>query len=241
MADEATALKRIETWLEKHPDSFITFSGGKDSTVVLYLLKQIQAKPKIAFFDSGLLFKQTYEFVKNIQEWWGVDVTYIVTNPAPLEVFRDSGMFEPGKEKRDMNVRKVLIENYLEEARRHFETPYSIYGLRADESKARRILLHKTKGIVYSHNRKKEVTSGSLAPIWDWSTQEVNRFILDNRIPLNTAYRRLRELGVAADKRRTGVVLGDGIHLGDWAINYQVDPSLGKTIESYFPMLQSFR
>lgn len=241
MADEALALQRIESWLERHPDSFITFSGGKDSTVVLYLLKQIQAKPKIAFFDSGLLFRQTYDFVKNIQKWWDVEVTYIVTNPSPLEVFRDSGMFEPGKEKRKMNVRKVLIENYLDEARRHFETPYSIYGLRADESNARRILMRKTQGIVYSHNRKKEVTSGSLAPIWDWSTPEVNRFILDKRIPLNLAYKRLRELGVPADKRRTGVVLGDGIHLGDWAINYQVDPSLGKTIESYFPMLQSFR
>ena len=242
MADKSVeALQRIERWLEEHPDSFVTFSGGKDSTVVLHLLKQVQPNPRIAFFDSGLLFKQTYSFVKLIQKRWNVEVSYITTSPSPLDVFEDSGLWEPGKEKRSVNVRRVLIDNYLDKAREHFDTCYSIYGLHADESEARRFLLNRTKGYVYTHDRKGNRKSGSLAPIWDWTTKDVNSYIVQNKLPLNTAYRKLRELGVPADRRRTGVVLGDGIHLGDWAMNYQVDPSLGNVIESRFPMLQGFR
>lgn len=234
------ALSRIEDWLEKHPEAFLTFSGGKDSTVLLHLLKQVQPDPKIAFFDTGFLYHQTYDFLKNIQKWWDVEIMYVTTNPAPLEVFKESGYWNIGQEKKKLDMKQVLIENYLEEAQNYFNSKYSLYGLRADESEARNILLRKNKGIVTRHT-KGEFRDSSIAPIWDWRTKEVNRYIIENKIPLNTAYRKLRELGVPSDKRRTGVVLGEGIHLGDWAINYQVDPGLGKMLETHFPMLKDFR
>lgn len=234
------ALARIEKFVQEHPNVFLTFSGGKDSTVVLHLLRQVQADPKIAFFDTGFLYRQTYDFVKMIQEEWNVDITYIFTNPTPLEIIKRSGHWEHGVEKRNLDLKKLLIDNYLEKAQEHFDSKYSIYGLRADESKHRKILLNKTQGLVV-RSPKGVFKDASLAPIWDWTTKEVNQYILQNRVPLNAAYRRLRELGIPADKRRTGVVLGDGLHLGDWAINYQVDPGLGKLLESHLPMLREYR
>lgn len=240
MTPEQSALERIEQWLDKHPESFLTFSGGKDSTVVLHLLKKVLPNPRIAFFDSGLLFRQTYDYIRNIQEWWDVDIVYITTSPSPLEVFKESGYWELGKPKQKLDMKKVLIDNYLEEAKRHFDSKYSLYGLRAEESTARNIILRKGQGVVTRHT-KGELRDSALSPIWDWRTHDINRYLIDNKIPLNTAYRKLRELGVPSSKRRTGVVLSDGIHLGDWAVNYQVDPSLGKLLESHFPLLQDFR
>lgn len=240
MTTTRDALNRIESWQKDHPEAFLTFSGGKDSTVVLHLLKQVNLNPRIAFFDSGLLFHQTYDFVRNIQEWWDVEITYITTTPAPLDIFKESGYWELGKPKTKLDMKKVLIDNYLEEAQRHFDSKYSIYGLRAEESTARNIVLRKNQGTVTRHIEG-EFRDSVIAPIWDWRTADVNRYIIENKIPLNTAYKRLRELGVPSHKRRTGVVLSDGIHLGDWALNYQVDPSLGKLLESHFPLLQDFR
>lgn len=237
---EDRALERITAWMEEHPDSFLTFSGGKDSTVLLHLLKRVDPSPKVCFFDSGLLYRQTYEFVENIQKWWGVDVTTIRTNPPPLELLKESGAWTPGAPKLRLDVKRLLIDNYLDAARAHYETIYSLYGLRGEESAGRRMLMARTKGVVTNH-RKGELVGVSLAPMWDWTTLDVNSYVLKHKVPLNTAYRRLRELGVPSAKRRTGVVLGDGIHLGDWAMNYQVDPALGKVIESHLPMLAKFR
>lgn len=208
--------------------------------MVLDLVRQVTSTPKIAFFDTGLLYRQTYQFVKNIQKWWQLDIAYITTTPAPLDVMIESGIWAHGTEKKTLNMRRLLIDNYLEKSQQHFESIYSIYGLRAEESEGRKYILHKHKGIVTRY-KKSQIKDASMSPIWDWNTQEINDYILTNKLPLNTAYRKLRELGVPSNKRRTGVVINDGVHLGDWALNYQVDPSLGKVLETNLPLLKDFR
>lgn len=237
---KSVALKRIEQWYEEHPEAFLTFSGGKDSTVLLHLILQVNKDPKIAFFDTGFLYRQTYDFVKNIQKWWDVEVAYITTSPSPLEALKASGHWDLTAPNRSLDMKQVLVENYLEKAKEHFDSKYSLYGLRADESKARNVLMRTTRGTVVRHT-KGEFRDASRAPIWDWRGDDVNRYIINHKVPLNTAYRRLRDLRVPSKARRTGVPLGAGIHLGDWATNYQVDPGLGKMLETHFPLLKDFR
>ena len=237
---QAEGCQRIEAWLDKHPEAFLTFSGGKDSTVVLHMLKQVQDNPKIAFFDTGLLYHQTYSFMKQIQRRWNVQIASITTDPPPLDVIEASGIWEHGVDKFNFDMKKLLIDNYVEAAHEHFDTPYSIYGLRAEESAGRKYALTPGKGVV-SKGYKDGKHTESMSTIWDWSSQDINAYIIEHKVPLNSAYKKLRELGVPSNKRRTGVALSDGIHIGDWALNYEVDPSLGKLLESRLPLLRDFR
>lgn len=57
---------RIVEWYE-HWDGkvYVSFSGGKDSTVLLDLVRSIYPEVPAVFFDTGLEFPELREFVLN--------------------------------------------------------------------------------------------------------------------------------------------------------------------------------
>lgn len=65
-------LDRIREWYE-HFDGmvYISFSGGKDSTVLLHLVRSLYPDVPAVFFDTGLEYPEIREFVKTIPnvEW----------------------------------------------------------------------------------------------------------------------------------------------------------------------------
>lgn len=59
--------KRIIEWYEHHEGSvYISFSGGKDSTVLLDLVRKQYPKVPAVFSDTGLEYPEIREFVKTI-------------------------------------------------------------------------------------------------------------------------------------------------------------------------------
>lgn len=54
----------ISEWLETYPEAYISFSGGKDSTVLLDLARQVDRSVKAVFCDTGLEYPEIKEFVK---------------------------------------------------------------------------------------------------------------------------------------------------------------------------------
>lgn len=65
---EAMSLLRIEQWIRKQGVNrvYIAFSGGKDSTVLLDLVRRVCPSVPAVFVDTGLEYPEIRQFVKTI-------------------------------------------------------------------------------------------------------------------------------------------------------------------------------
>jgi 3'-phosphoadenosine 5'-phosphosulfate sulfotransferase (PAPS reductase)/FAD synthetase len=73
--------QRIKEWYEKHDGKvYISFSGGKDSTVLLDIVRKIYPDIEAVFIDTGLEYPEIKEFVKTIDN---------VTTLKPKMNFKD--------------------------------------------------------------------------------------------------------------------------------------------------------
>lgn len=61
---EATK-RRIREWLTRFPDARVSFSGGKDSTVLLHIARQVAPRIDAVFSNTGLEYPEIVEFVKS--------------------------------------------------------------------------------------------------------------------------------------------------------------------------------
>jgi len=73
---------RIDSILEKYPnrkyDCVVGFSGGRDSTYLLwYVVERLKLKPLAVFIDSGLIPEVTLNNIHNITEKLGVDLKIV--------------------------------------------------------------------------------------------------------------------------------------------------------------------
>lgn len=203
-----TLCERIADHFNRH-DGYIAFSGGKDSMVVLDLARRVDPDLPVVFFDSGLEYPETLDFIRKVADDWDLDLHRIAADPPLLDVLVDSGAWEhhvPDGAAPDLH--RILI---TEPARRAHELlgPGELWGVRADESAGRRTLYTTSgrEGVI-------ERRDGTVAygPIWNWSTGDVWSYIRRHRLPVNPLYERMRALGVPERGRRVSHLL-DGSHL----------------------------
>lgn len=79
--------ERIAAHLDTH-EGYVAFSGGKDSTVVLDLARQVDPEVPVVFFDSSLEFPETYEYVQQLAQEWCLNLRVIPAQHNLLEELR---------------------------------------------------------------------------------------------------------------------------------------------------------
>lgn len=237
-----TALAALEEWFTTYPDAYVAISGGKDSTVTLALARTVNPQVKAAFFDSGLEFPQTLAYIDRLRQRWGFDLHVFPAQPSALEVMVANGSWEHGAPKTDRDLlHQACILNPLSQAQKVLGCA-SIYGLRADESRTRLMMLSKNAGRVHSNPRPGLAEQNYLAPLWRWSFEEVYAYLGRHGIPRNPIYRELIARGVPERRARVGLLVdGWALDQGRWALTRAIAPGLASLVESYLPALADWR
>ena len=121
----AMTLRRIREWYEYWDGNvYVSFSGGKDSTVLLHLVRQYYPGVPAVFSDTGLEFPEIREFVKTVP-----NVTWL----------RPAMTFKKVIEKHGYPVISKEQAQWIERARRGDPQVIreKLYGIRPDGSRSR--------------------------------------------------------------------------------------------------------
>lgn len=232
----------LTEWLHTHERARLSWSGGKDSTVALWLTRQVRPDIPVCFFDSGLEFPQTLRYIERLAEQWDLNLHIYPAEPDILTLMEQNGSWDRYRVSIPKEMgQKVLIEEPSAKANADHGTSV-IYGLRADESRARTVLLAKTRGVVRRHSPTGDVVEEHFAPLWRWTTRELMNCVATHRIPLNPLYQQMADLGIPERRRRVGTLItADMLEAGRWVHARMLAPDLCRRVEARLPALAEFR
>lgn len=225
------ARRIIAAALAAHSPWAISFSGGKDSTVLLHLVREQVPGTMAVFVDSGAEYPETLEFVALIPN-------IITIHPAMgiLDMYRETGMFgakakTPGTHWKSGTITETMIRAPLEWGAEMYGYIGNFTGLRAEES-AGRAALSGAKRRVWRQ------ASGlwRCEPLMHFAVADVWAYIATHGLIYNAIYDRLQELGVPRERQRVASYAGGSvIGRGRWAVLKRGWPDLFNRFAAEFP------
>lgn len=156
-----------------NPKVAVAFTGGKDSTVLLHLVKRLAKEPPaVMFIDHKLHFEETYEFVKTISKHWGFEVLYECDKEVLKKLQKENN-----PEKKRVLARWLKIRT-IEKAIKKYKWKALFVGIRWDEHPARASEKYFSKRA--GHFR--------VHPILHFKEEDVWAYIRRFKIPYNPLY-----------------------------------------------------
>lgn len=165
---------------------YVSFSGGKDSLVILHLILKYSEKIHVLYVDQGMEYPDTYEYIKKIWNEWNLNLYWEYPDKSLWKLYYEGGFLNPDKPT-DKNVRRHFSNTVFFGPIKSFSEKIAsdgfFMGLRADESIDRKRNF-KLRGFSY----KKKDGLLAVQPIADWSAQDVWAYITYNDLPYNPIY-----------------------------------------------------
>lgn len=205
------ALNRLRWVFDEFDEVVISFSGGKDSTVLLHLALQVAEEKgrlplKVYWLDQECEYQSTVEYMRHVAQIPGVELYWY---QIPFRLFNATSHVESwlnvwgeGEEwvrpkepdsihentfgtDRFVSTLDAIGAHLLKDA----ENGVVLTGVRAEESPARRLGL--TSFTCYkwvTWGQKNNKTHLILHPIYDWSFRDIWKAILDGGWTYNESY-----------------------------------------------------
>lgn len=229
----AQALSTIKNATQKGKIG-ISYSGGKDSTVLLDLVRRVVPGAPAAFFDCGCNLSQTYEIVAHY------NVTIIKPRLGLLEMCRRGGYwgYEGSTNSgAKFNFGRVLIDEPARQFAREYGLSVHAIGLRAEESSGRAANAH-FRGTLYFANY---MDAWHLCPLQRWTTDDIWAYIANRELRYNSAYDAMHRMGMPRERQRIDMPLGSAAAtIGRFAIIKQIDIELWNRLAAEFPNVRKY-
>lgn len=207
----------------------VAFSGGKDSTVTLDLVRRVLPDAPAAFFDSGAELPSTLELVARM------GATVITPRMSMLDMARYAGWWdyaEPVDAGCPFDAKRVVIEEPSEAFVVRSRLRVLAHGLRGQESSGR--AAHASRGDLYEGADR----TWYLMPIIRWSLEDVWAYIASRELPYNSAYDRMAEARIPRESQRVATLLGErGSGWGRHALLRRAEPERWARLVAEFPGL----
>ena len=212
--------RRIEEWVDYYGEDkvYISFSGGKDSTVLLDLVRQVNSNIPAVFVDTGLEYPETKEFVKSID-----NVTTLRSKMSFKQVIEQYGYPMVSKEQANYlddirtSTEKMRIRRLEGDEQGRFKLSKKWhYLINAPFKVSHRccLVMKKEPAKRYEHETGRVPFIGTLAeestlrqqsylktgcnafegkrpnstPLGFWREQDILEYIYINKLPINKAY-----------------------------------------------------
>ena len=173
--------------MERHTLA-VSFSGGKDSSVIRLLAQQLQPDVPVVWSDGGLELPETLALMEVVQPAYHVQsVTWWHRFPAAGR--------SPEAVSKAALCRREGWDGY-------------ILGLRAEESRVRAINTAQ-RGLLYRVQTGEYAGAWHCQPIARWSVLDVWAYLLTRGATYNAAYDRMDELGIPLERQRVGPPLDE--------------------------------
>ena len=210
------AKKRIEYLFDNYDNIQLSFSGGKDSTVLFHLINE-EAKKRnrkfyLFFLDQEAEYEGTIEIVKwamsqpNVIPLWYQVPTFMTNAVSQEQMFLWSwGEGEKWvRDKDPISIHEIkgkypkrfykFVTWRSNELKKLPGKSVSVVGLRAEESPDRRFVMFGEDSDLFWMRRKKEPHKAY--PIIDWSYTDDWKFLCDNKLKYNKIYDKMYMLGL---------------------------------------------
>jgi phosphoadenosine phosphosulfate reductase len=178
MNDEAISFIKSTKEEFNQKERFISFSGGKDSTVTAVLVKKALGRVPLLFCNTTIELPETVSYARNFAKWSDLELIEVTPKKEFNELVGELG--PPSRVMRwcCFTQKSAPINDFF---RRIDQGVLSFDGIRKAESRAR------TK-YARIHENTKITKQTSVYPILDWSDLAVWLFVQENELPLNEAY-----------------------------------------------------
>lgn len=185
--EQSKELIRIQTIKFRKEDLVVAWSGGKDSTLVLYLIREQIPDVPVVFCDTGVEYPETYEFIDFLEKEWNLNLIKEKWYKKSFwQCIEDYG-FPMGKRKKEGGYTQCcyyLKKKPMQLAIKKYKWKVVFDGLTAVESRHRMFIAEKF-GKCFKYKSWDII---KVRPILYWSVKEVWKFIQDNKIPFNKIY-----------------------------------------------------
>lgn len=254
------ARKRTAYALDNFPRVYVSFSGGKDSTVMLHIAATMARERRrrigCLFVDLEGQYKMTIQHIRNMLALYA-DVLDVYWVALPLNLRNAVSAYEPqwccwehGAEwVRSPDSQSITDEDFFpfyhyrmefEEFVPKFGEWYGggkmtacLVGIRSDESLNRWRTVAAGKKASFQGRRYTTIITPNLInlyPIYDWKTQDIWTFHGKTGLPHNPLYDRMWQAGLTIHQMRICQPYGDDQRRGLWLFHIIEPETWGKIV-----------